>query len=68
MLEQGTIDARSGVTSQMKIGLAFSNIQPFAGPVEAVRLAQTAEKAGFESVWTVDHVVVPAGYRSKYPL
>ena len=23
--------------------------------------------AGFESIWTVDHVVVPAGYRSTYP-
>ena len=51
----------------MKFGLAFSNIEPFAGPVQATRLAQAAEAAGFESVWTVDHVVIPAGYRSVYP-
>ncbi len=51
----------------MKFGLAFSNIEPSAGPVEAVRLAQAAESAGFESVWTVDHVVIPKGYTSKYP-
>jgi probable F420-dependent oxidoreductase len=51
----------------MKFGLAFSNIEPFAGPVQAARLAQAAEPAGFESLWTVDHVVVPAGYRSTYP-
>jgi probable F420-dependent oxidoreductase len=51
----------------MKFGLAFSNIKPFAGPEEAVRLARAAERAGFESVWAVDHVVVPAGYRSQYP-
>lgn len=51
----------------MKFGLAFSNIEPFAGPVQATRLAQAAEEAGFESVWTVDHVVIPAEYRSVYP-
>ena len=51
----------------MKFGLAFSNIEPFAGPVQATQLAQAAEEAGFESVWTVDHVVIPAEYRSVYP-
>lgn len=51
----------------MNFGLAFANIEPFAGPAAADRLARAAEKAGFESVWTVDHVVIPKGYRSKYP-
>lgn len=51
----------------MEFGLAFSNIGPFAQPAEAARMAKAAEDAGFESVWTVDHVVVPAGYRSQYP-
>jgi probable F420-dependent oxidoreductase len=51
----------------MKFGLAFSNIGPFAGPRQAAALAQAAEEAGFESVWTVDHVVIPADYRSVYP-
>jgi probable F420-dependent oxidoreductase len=51
----------------MKFGLAFSNIGSFAGPLGAIRLAQAAEEAGFESLWTVDHVVIPAEYRSVYP-
>jgi probable F420-dependent oxidoreductase len=51
----------------MKFGVAFANIGPFVDPDEAVGLAQVAEAAGFESIWTVDHVVVPAGYQSKYP-
>ncbi len=51
----------------MKFGLAFSNIEPFAGPTAATKLAQAAEGAGFESVWAVDHVVIPAEYRSVYP-
>lgn len=30
-------------------------------------LARMAEEAGFESLWAVEHVVVPAGYESRYP-
>lgn len=51
----------------MRFGLAFANIGPFVEPDAAVRLAAAAESAGFESIWTVDHVVVPFGYRSRYP-
>jgi probable F420-dependent oxidoreductase len=51
----------------MKFGLAFANIEPFAGPARAVQLAQVAERLGFESLWTVDHVVIPKDYRSRYP-
>jgi probable F420-dependent oxidoreductase len=32
-----------------------------------VELAQAAEAAGFDSIWTVEHVVVPHGYQSRYP-
>ena len=30
-------------------------------------LGQAAEAAGFDSVWTVEHVVYPGGYESTYP-
>ena len=30
-------------------------------------MAQAAEAAGFESLWTVEHTVVPGGYGSAYP-
>jgi probable F420-dependent oxidoreductase len=36
-------------------------------PDDAIALVQAAERAGFESIWTVEHVVVPAGYGSAYP-
>ena len=52
---------------QMRFGIAFANVGSFVEPDEAVSLAQAAEAAGFESIWTVDHVVVPAGYKSTYP-
>ncbi|MBK9179445.1 MAG: LLM class F420-dependent oxidoreductase [Acidimicrobiales bacterium] len=51
----------------MRFGIAFANVGPFAEPGQAVEFARAAEEAGFESVWTVEHVVVPAGYVSTYP-
>ncbi len=51
----------------MKFGIAFANTGPFTQPDAAVAFAQAAEQAGFESIWTVEHVVVPAGYQSTYP-
>lgn len=51
----------------MKFGIAFANTGPFAEPGAAVEFARAAEAAGFDSLWTVEHVVVPAGYQSAYP-
>lgn len=34
---------------------------------QVVGIAQLAEAAGFESVWTFEHVIVPVDYASKYP-
>lgn len=51
----------------MKFGVMFANVGAFAGPDGARALAQAAEGAGFESLWTVEHVLVPAGYQSEYP-
>ena len=45
----------------------FANGGPFSEPGIAVGLAQLAEELGFESLWTVEHVVVPTGYQSTYP-
>jgi probable F420-dependent oxidoreductase len=51
----------------MKFGIAFANTGPCADPEAAIAFARAAEEAGFESLWTVEHVVVPAGYQSQYP-
>jgi probable F420-dependent oxidoreductase len=51
----------------MKFGIVFANTGPFADPAAAVSFARSAESAGFESLWTVEHTVVPAGYESTYP-
>ena len=51
----------------MKFGLRYCNTGRYTDPREAVALAQAAEDAGFDSLWTVEHVVVPRDYRSAYP-
>lgn len=51
----------------MKYGLMYGNTMQFAGRDGLVALAQGAEAAGFESVWTVEHVIYPEGYGSSYP-
>lgn len=51
----------------MKFGLRYCNVGRFVDPAKAVELVQAAEEAGFESAWTVEHTVVPAGYASQYP-
>jgi probable F420-dependent oxidoreductase len=51
----------------MKFGVAFANVGPFIQPEEAAFLAKSCEEAGIESLWTVEHVAVPTGYRAQYP-
>jgi len=51
----------------MRFGIVFANTGPCADPDGAMAFARAAESAGFESLWTVEHVVVPAGYESTYP-
>lgn len=51
----------------MKFGIIFANTGPFTDGVAAAEMAVAAEEAGFESLWTVEHVVVPSGYDSEYP-
>jgi probable F420-dependent oxidoreductase len=51
----------------MDFGVMFANTMDFTRPAEALALARAAEDAGFESMWTVEHVVYPEGYESRYP-
>jgi len=51
----------------MKFGLMFVNSGPFSNHDLLAHLAQTAEQCGFESLWTVEHVVIPKDYQSPYP-
>lgn len=51
----------------MEFGISGANVGPFASAEGARVMATAAEAAGFDSIWTFEHVVVPAGYQSTYP-
>jgi len=51
----------------MKFGVMFANVGPMGTAEGAVGIAQAAEAGGIESLWTVEHTIVPAGYQSTYP-
>ncbi len=50
----------------MKFTLHFGN-NTFPDMAGAIRMVQLAEKAGFDSVVAVDHVIFPHNYTSTYP-
>jgi probable F420-dependent oxidoreductase len=51
----------------VEFGIMFANVATFARAEGALALVRAAEEAGIESLWTVEHVVVPSGYESTYP-
>jgi probable F420-dependent oxidoreductase len=50
----------------MKFGIAFINSGAFSQPALMGHLATTAERCGFESLWTVEHVAIPVKH-TPYP-
>lgn len=51
----------------MQFGISGANTGPFASAEGAQVMGTAAEAAGFDSVWTFEHVVAPRGYDSIYP-
>ena len=51
----------------MRFGVAYANTGPLADGPTAAACLQAIEAAGFDSVWTVEHVLVPVDYESTYP-
>jgi probable F420-dependent oxidoreductase len=51
----------------MKLGLMFANVGPASTPEGLTHLAERAESAGLDSLWAVEHAVIPAEHRSRYP-
>jgi probable F420-dependent oxidoreductase len=52
----------------MRFGLFAINFNTCADPVVAVRVAQAAESAGLDSVWTGEHLVLPDPRTDRSPL
>jgi probable F420-dependent oxidoreductase len=63
----GQVGPGSATFRDMKFGLAFANTGPLSDGPTAATCMRHVEAAGFESIWTVEHVLVPVGYQSTYP-
>jgi probable F420-dependent oxidoreductase len=51
----------------MRFGITGVNAGRRVQPEHAATLARLAEEAGMESLWAVEHVIVPVDYASRYP-
>ena len=51
----------------MKFGIMFANSAHYATAEGAAAIAVAADECGIESLWAVEHVVIPHGYQSQYP-
>ena len=51
----------------MKFGLMYANAGAVRVSDDAHASGETAERVGVESMWTIEHVVVPGGLKSTYP-
>lgn len=51
----------------VKFGIAFATTGPALDGDGLAQIASTAEQLGYDSLWSVEHVVVPVGYTSQYP-
>src|SRR5438132_6815397 len=50
----------------MKFGIGFATSGAFSNPGLLGHMATTAERCGFESLWSVEHVAIPVNH-SPYP-
>jgi probable F420-dependent oxidoreductase len=51
----------------VKFGIMFASVGAFATAEGATAIATAADEMGLESIWPVEHVIIPDGYQSRYP-
>src|SRR5437762_1309399 len=55
------------MAKKLDIGIVLPNPSVTINRTDLMRFAQTAERAGFESVWSGDHIIWPPHDPSKHP-
>jgi len=55
------------VSKRLRLGAKVPNSGPLPFQLGAARMASMLEDAGFDSIWTSDHVVFPREVKSRYP-
>jgi probable F420-dependent oxidoreductase len=51
----------------VKLGFFAPHIGPDASRAEIARACDVAEEGGADSLWAVDHIAIPFGFRAVYP-
>ncbi len=51
----------------MKFGIVPINLGEFTDPQIMIPFVQQAERLGYESIWTAEHIIIPKQYDSVYP-
>lgn len=52
----------------MQVGIAIPHTGPLAAPEFVARFCRRAEAAGFDALWTADHLAIPQTMNSEYTL
>ena len=55
------------MSKRLRLGAKVPNSGPLPFQLGAARMASMLEDAGFDSIWTSDHVVFPREVKSRYP-
>jgi probable F420-dependent oxidoreductase len=55
------------VSDRVRIGARFPNAGHLPGELGLANAARRLEEAGFDSLWTSDHLAMPVETRSRYP-
>jgi len=67
-MSHASLSVVPGIERHMpSVGVMFANGAASSEPARAVELATSAEELGFDSLWAVQHVVMPVGHESRYP-
>jgi probable F420-dependent oxidoreductase len=60
--------ARKRTGGEMEIGIRIPHVGPMASPALVAKFCPAAEAAGFDGLWTADHLVAPVHTDSRYTL
>lgn len=50
----------------MKFGIVPINLGEFTDPQIMIPFVQQAERLGYESIWTAEHIIIPKQYDSVF--
>ena len=66
-MRQGKAQGKGKGKDTMRIGFILPQIGPVGSPEALKKVAQRAEKLGYDSLWTTERLLYPLAPRTPYP-